>query len=79
MMEGLYIPELHALEHKHDSDVELTGVLARSLSPVVYKNPTLGDFLDLLGESVDIMSTHALQVRNSMNHAVEKYYNGHAR
>ena len=76
------IKELYNLKHMNDnllhkpSDYENT-LLRNFLSPVLYNNQTLREYLDSVQKLLVLMVEEVNYVRNFFNTAVDKYYSGY--
>ncbi len=78
------IPEMWRLRHKHDKSIPAgfnytDNLLKVSMSPVMYGNPTLFDFLDKLNSMTVSMVETVLPVRNIFYWSHSPYYNGHTK
>jgi hypothetical protein len=76
------IKEVYHLKHKHDTREGDSynyeeDLLKRTLSPVMFSNPTMRMFLDNIQKLLVVMIDNTAQVRNSLNYIVDKYYNKH--
>lgn len=82
--ESVQIPEMYILRHKHDN-IKNDGynyqdnLLPRTLSPVLYKNNTMSEFLKYLNNMTVIMIDTIMPVRNIFFYSHNKYFNGHGK
>jgi len=80
--ESKHVPELYYIKHRKD-DLKNTGfdyqnkLFDRTLSGVMFGNPTLKTFLSYLQNQAVWMIESTLVVRNFWNYTVDKYYNKH--
>jgi hypothetical protein len=76
------IKELYYAKHKHDTtdddghDYE-KDLLERTMSPVMFSNPKMREFLLDVKRIMITMIDSTAQVRNSLNYLVDKYHNRH--
>lgn len=75
------IPELHQLKHRHDDfsdyvDYEKT-ILNSSLSPYMFKNDVMNEFIQKLQPLVANLFDRFNIVKNMKNYIVDKYYYKH--
>jgi len=76
------INELYNLKHMNDdllhkpADYE-NNVLRNFLSPVLYNNQTMKEYLDGIQKLLVLMIEEVNYVRNFFNTAVDKYYSGY--
>lgn len=81
-MQKRRIPELDDLFHKHDSQTgpkPEENILVRVTSPVLWRNETLAGFLERVQEMWGLAVAEATELRNYLNHTVDKHYDGHHR
>ena len=72
------IPELYAMEHRHDSLTTVTPTLSAWTSPVVRKNDVNSDFIAKIDSIIELDSSECATVRNLFNRTVEKDFVGHS-
>ena len=76
------VNELYYIKHRND-DLKHTGfdyenrILRKTLSGLMFDNPTMNTFLTYLQKQVVWMIESTLVVRNFWNYTVNKYYNKH--
>ena len=75
------ISELYELKHFHDNYKKgfnyENEILKRTLSPHMYDNDNMANFLNKINKMVYLLYTNFLLVRNLKNFFVDKYYNDH--
>jgi len=80
--ESKHIKENYYIKHRKD-DLKYTGfdyeenILNKTMSNLMFKNPTMIEFLQQLKNNIIIMFDSVLVVRNFWNYTVDKYYNKH--
>lgn len=72
------LPQLRFIKHRHDKidgwfDYEKT-ILDKSLSPYMYKNDQMNDWLKSMQPLVSILFDQINIMRNFRNYMVDKYY-----
>lgn len=78
--QNAHIKELYDVKHKHDGlknigyDYE-KDLLRKTLSPVLFKNDNLSEYLTQLQSLIVLRIDSIVAVRNKFNHIVGKYYN----
>ena len=76
------IKELYNLKHMNDNlknkpaDYQ-NDFLRNFLSPVLYNNQTMKEYLDNIQKLLVLMVEEANYIRNFFNTAVDKYYDGY--
>jgi len=75
------LPELHKLKHRHDDfddyvDYEKT-ILKSALSPYLYNNDLMNNFLNRLQPLVALLFDQMNIVKNWRNYTVDKYFYKH--
>jgi hypothetical protein len=75
-----HINELFKIKHKHDNLKNIAynyenDLLNKTLSPVLFKNNNLNDYLKQLQTLIVLRIDSVSLVRNKFNHIVCKYYN----
>jgi hypothetical protein len=78
LYERKQLPELEFIKHRHDTndsyyDYEKT-ILSKSLSPYMYENNLMRDFLNRLQPIVSIMVDQVNIIKNFKNYMVDKHY-----
>ena len=79
LQESKHIKELWYIDHRKD-DLKNTGydyknnIFKRTLSNVMFGNPTTAEFLTYLQKQIVLMFESVLLVRNLYNWTVDKYY-----
>lgn len=78
LYERKQIPELEFIKHRNDDkntyfDYE-NNILDKSLSPYIYRNDIMNDFLKRLQPLTSILFDHMNIVKNFKNYMVDKYY-----
>jgi len=76
------IKELYNLKHINDDNKEglesyENNILRNFLSPVLYNNNNMKDYLNLIQKFVVLMIEEVNYVRNFYNTAVDKHYSGY--
>ena len=83
LYEDIQIPELHYMKHRHDDDTDYVNyqdsLLDKSLSPYLYNNNIMNDFLKRLQRLVSIIFDQHNIIKNFKNFMVHKYYYKHNR
>ena len=73
--------ELYVLKHRHDDDKNFVDyeedILNKTLSPKIYENERMFNFLDRLRKLVSILFDNYNIVKNFKNYNVDKYYYKH--
>lgn len=77
------LSELEYLKHRHDDndsyyDFE-KNILDKSLSPYLFENSVMSNFLKRLQPMVSIIFDHMNVVKNMKNYMVDKYYYKHSK
>jgi hypothetical protein len=71
------LPELYTLKHRHDDGNSFVDyeniVLDKSLSPYLYENNTMSNYLKRLQPAVSILFDHMNLIKNFKNYIVDKY------
>ena len=72
------IEEIFYMKHRHDDDSNYVdyekNLLDKSLSPYLYNNDTMSDFLKKVQSLVSIIFDQHNIVKNWKNYMVDKYY-----
>ena len=75
------IPELHQLKHRHNDQNNYVdyekSILNKTLSPYLYNNKVMANFLDLLQPMVAMFFDKFNIIKNYRNYMVDKYYYKH--
>jgi hypothetical protein len=75
------LPELHYMKHRHDVDKEYVdyekNILNKTLSPYLYNNDLMFEFLNRLQRPVSILFDNFNIIKNFKNYNVDKYYYKH--
>jgi hypothetical protein len=75
------LPELHYMKHRHDDDTDYVdyekNILDKSLSPHIYNNNLMNNFLKLLQRPVSMLFDNFNIIKNFKNYNVDKYYYKH--
>lgn len=77
-----HVTELYYVKHRKD-DLKHTGfdyennLFKKTMSGMMFENPTLNGFLMLLQKQAVWMIESTLVVRNFWNYSVSRYYNKH--
>jgi hypothetical protein len=75
------LEELYVLKHRHDDDKNFVDyeedILNKTLSPKIYENERMFNFLDRLRKLVSILFDNYNIVKNFKNYNVDKYYYKH--
>jgi len=75
------LPELHYMKHRHDDDTDYVdyekNILDKSLSPHIYNNNLMNNFLKLLQRPVSMLFDNFNILKNLKNYNVDKYYYKH--
>ena len=73
-----YIDEIYQIKHRNDSDKDFIdyeeSILDKSLSPFLYYNDFLGEFLNRFKRLISIFFDNVNIVKNFKNYMVDKYY-----
>lgn len=79
--EEQHIPELFFLKHRHDSEEDFVDyekmILDKTLTPFIYNNDRVNNFLKLLQRPVTILFDNVNIIKNFKNFMVDKYYYKH--
>lgn len=72
------LPELYILKHRHDDDndsyVDYENIiLDKSLSPHIFQNNTMSNYLKKMQPLVSILFDHMNVIKNLKNYIVDKY------
>lgn len=71
------LPELYDLKHRHDDDKSFLDyenvILDKSLSPYIFENETMSNYLKGLQPAVSILFDHMSVIKNFKNYLVDKY------
>ena len=72
------LPELNYMKHRHDDDVDFVSyedkILNNTLSPYLFNNTLMSNFLTMLQRPVSILFDNFNIVKNFKNYMVDKYY-----
>ena len=75
------LPEIHFMKHRHDDETDYVdyekNILNKTLSPHIYGNRIMANFLDLLQRPVSILFDNFNIIKNFKNYMVDKYYYKH--
>ena len=75
------LPELHFMKHRHDVDDQYVdyekNILNKTLSPHMFGNNMMNEFLQKLQRLVAILFDNYNIVKNFKNYNVHKYYYKH--
>lgn len=75
------LPELNFMKHRHDDSSDYlyyeNVILEKSLSPYIYENDTMNEYLKRLQPLVANLFDHMNVVKNFKNYMVDKYYYKH--
>lgn len=81
LFERRELPEIHFLKHRHDDNDEFLRyedkILDNSLSPYIYKNDLMNNWLKKLQPLVSLLFDQMNVVKNMKNYIVDKYYYQH--
>jgi len=80
--ESKHVKELYYIKHRNDNLLNTgydyqNNLFRRTMSSVMFDNPTLNSFLSYLQQNVVWMIESTLVVRNFYNFSCGKYYNKH--
>lgn len=71
------LPELYAMKHRHDDDKSFVDyeniVLDKSLSPYLFENSLMSNYLKRMQPAVAILFDHMNLIKNFKNYIVDKY------
>ncbi len=72
------LPELYFIRHRHnDNNISFdyeNNILNKSLSPYMYKNDLMANFLDRLQPIVSLLFDNFNIIKNLKNYNVDKYH-----
>jgi hypothetical protein len=72
------LPELKFMKHLHDTNDDYLDyekyILEKSLSPYIYENRMMANFLNRLQPMVALLFDHMSVVKNFKNYMVDKYH-----
>jgi hypothetical protein len=72
-----YLPEIYYLKHKNDDTTDFVDyekkLLKSSLSPYLYNNKNMEEFLNRLEKMVVVLFDNVNVVKNFKNYIVDKY------
>jgi hypothetical protein len=72
------LPELRFMKHLHDTDTDYfdyeKNILEKSLSPYIYENTMMANFLSKLQPMMALLFDHMSVVKNFKNYMVDKYH-----
>lgn len=80
LLEDKELPELFEMKHRHDDQKYVdwgTNLLNKSLSPYLYKNDMMNQFLTRLQKLVAILFDQQNFMKNFKNYMVDKYFYKH--
>lgn len=81
LFERKELPEIHFMKHRHDDNTEFVNyenkILDNSLSPYMYKNDLMHDWLKKLQPLVALLFDQMNVMKNMKNYIVDKYYYQH--
>ncbi len=73
-----FIDEIYQIKHRNDSDNDFIdydkSILDNSLSPFLFYNDFLGDFLNRFKRLISLFFDNVNIVKNFKNYMVDKYY-----
>ena len=76
-----HLLELYDLKHRHDDDNQYVDyekdILNRTLSPKLFENDRMFNFLDMTKRLVAILFDNYNIIKNFKNYNVDKYYYQH--
>jgi len=77
------LPELHYMKHRHDNNDQYVNyedkILNSSLSPYVYENNMMNEWLNQLQPLTALLFDQINVVKNFKNFMVDKYYYKHSK
>ncbi len=77
------IKELYDLKHRHDKNDDWVDyedvLLKKSLSPYLYKNDKMNDFLNNIQKITVLLFDNNNIIKNFKNYIVDKHYFKHSR
>ena len=77
------LPELYYMKHRHDDNDKYIdyekNILDRTLSPHIYKNDMMNNFLKRLQPLVAKLFDQMNVMKNFQNYMVDKYYYKHSK
>ena len=75
------LPELHFMKHRWDSNDQFVdyekNILNSTLSPHIFQNSRMGEFLTRLQRPVSILFDNFNIIKNFKNYNVDKYFYKH--
>jgi hypothetical protein len=78
LYERRQLPEISYMKHRHDTKNTFLkyddDILKRSLSPYIFRNKLMNDFLIKLQPLVSMLFDNKNIVKNWKNYIVDKYY-----
>ena len=81
LYEDKQLSELNYMKHRHDTDDNYVNyenkILNKTLSPYLFNNDTMSNFLNRLQKLLSLMFDQQNIVKNFKNYMVDKYYYKH--
>ena len=78
LIEDKELPEIYFMKHRHDDDKDFfdyeKSILDKTLSPYMYQNDLMNDFLKRLQPRLASLFDQTNIVKNFRNIVVDKYY-----
>jgi hypothetical protein len=78
LYERKQLPELEYMKNRHNDDKSYVDyektILNKSLSPYIYENDMMNEFLNKLQPLTSILFDHMNVIKNFKNYMVDKYY-----
>ena len=71
------INELYVIKHFNEEVRKEEEILPNNLSPVLYRNNTVTEFLGICEKMVKLMFSSVLVARNFFTYSVDKDYDGY--
>ena len=72
-----YLPEIYNLKHRHNDIKDFVDyedkLLKSSLSPYLYNNKNMSDFLNRLEQMIVVFFDNVNVIKNFKNYIVDKY------
>ena len=82
LYEDKELDEIFQMKHRHDDNTDFVDygnkILSSSLSPYLYKNDLMNQFLIRLQKMVTILFDQQNIMKNFKNYMVDKYYYKHS-
>lgn len=80
LLEDKELPELFDMKHRHDDQEYVdwgNNILNKSLSPYLYKNKVMAQFLDKIQKLASLLFDQHNIMKNFKNYMVDKYFYKH--